>query len=105
MAFLVAIFVALLVAGGVLLAASAASTRRDRRESPFTTLRTGLTGRNHPDDAVGAAAAAEPVDVSLADFLRATVEEGDPYLQVDGLASTLHDAGSKAAGALTGRRR
>lgn len=105
MPLLVAVFVALLVASGVLLAASVASTRRERRESPLTTLRTGLTGRDHPDAAVGAAATAEPVDVSLADFLRATVEEGDPYLHVDELAATLSDARAKAVGVLPGRRR
>ena len=98
MPILVAIFVALLVAGGVLLAASVMSTRRDRRESPLTALRTGLTGRDHPDAAVGAAATAEPVDVSLAEFLSATVEEGDPYLHVDDLTASLHDARAKAAG-------
>lgn len=105
MPVLVAIFVALLVAGGVLLVASVVSTRRDRRESPLTALKAGLTGRDHPDSAVGAAATAEPVDVSLAEFLSVTVEEGDPYLHVDDLTSTLQDARAKAAGALTGKRR
>jgi len=105
MPLLVAVFVALLVAGGVLLAASVASARRERRESPLTTLRTGLTGRDHPDPAVSAAATAEPLDVSLADFLRATVEEGDPYLQVDDLTATLQDARARAVGVLPGRRR
>lgn len=105
MPVLVAIFVALLVAGGVLLVASVVSTRRDRRESPLTALKAGLTGRDHPDSAVGAAATAEPVDVSLAEFLSVTVEEGDPYLHVDDLTSTLQDARAKAAGALTAKRR
>ncbi|WP_426595215.1 hypothetical protein ACPPVS_06515 [Cellulomonas sp. McL0617] len=105
MPILVAIFVALLAAGGVLLVASVVSTRRDRRESPLTALRAGLTGRDHPDAAVGAAATAEPVDVSLAEFLSVTVEEGDPYLHVDDLAATLHDARAKAVGVLPGRRR
>src|SRR4051794_34494126 len=105
MPILVAIFVALLVAGGVLLVASVASTRRDRRESPFTALRAGLTGQDHPDEELRAAATAEPVDLSLAEFLRATVEEGDPYLHVDDLTATLHDARVKAVSALPGRRR
>ncbi|WP_028049211.1 hypothetical protein [Cellulomonas sp. URHD0024] len=100
MPILVAIFVALLVAGGVLLVASVVSTRRDRRTSPLAALRAGLTGQDHPDAEVGEAAAAEPVDLSLADFLRATVEEGDPYLHVDDLTATLHDARAKAAGVL-----
>ena len=105
MPFLVAVFVALLVAAGVLLAASVASTRRERRESPLATLRTGLTGKDHPDPDVSAAATAEPVDVSLADFLTATLEEGDPYLHVDELSATLHDARARAVGVLPGRRR
>jgi hypothetical protein len=105
MPVLVAIFVALLVAGGVLLVASVVSTRRDHRESPLSALRTGLTGRDHPDSAVGAAATAEPVDVSLAEFLSAAVEEGDPYLHVDDLTSTLHGARARAVEALPGRRR
>jgi hypothetical protein len=105
MPILVAIFVALLVAGGVLLAASVMSTRRDRKESPLSALRAGLTGRDHPDTAVGAAASAEPVDVSLAEFLSVTSEDGDPYLHVDDLTTTLQDARAKATGALSGRRR
>ena len=105
MPILVAIFVALLVAGGVLLVASVSSTRRDRRSgSALQTLKAGLSGHNHPDADVSAAAEAEPVDVSLAEFLRATVEEGEPYLHVDDLTSTLHDARSKAVGVLPGRR-
>ena len=35
------------------------------------------------------AAAVEPVDLSLAQFLRETVDEGEAYLQVDDLAATL----------------
>jgi len=105
MPILVAIFVALLVAGGVLLVASVMSTRRDRQESPMNALRAGLTGRDHPDAAVEAAAAAEPVDVSLAEFLNATAEDGDPYLHVDDLTASLHDARAKATGVLAGRRR
>ena len=85
---------------------ASASARRERRESPLTTLRTGLTGRDHPDAAVRRGApTAEPVDVSLADFLRATAEEGDPYLQVDDLTATLQDARARAVGVLPGRRR
>lgn len=105
MPILVAIFVALLVAGGVLLAASVVSTRRDRHQSPLTALRAGLTGQGHTDAEVAAAATAEPVDLSLAEFLRETVEDGDPYLHVDDLTATLHDARARAAGALTARRR
>ena len=105
MPILVAIFVALLVAGGVLLVASVVSTRRDRRESPLAAPLAGTTARDHPDAAVGAAAAAEPVDVSLAEFLSVAAEDGDPYLHVDDLTATLNDARTRAAGVLPGRRR
>jgi len=108
MPIVVGILIALLVAGGVLLLASAASGARDRQESPWRAFRRGLTGRKHPDAeqrAAAAAAAAQPVDLSLADFLSATAEEGEPYLDVDALTTTLHDARSRAADALPGSRR
>jgi hypothetical protein len=101
MPILVAIFVALLVAGGVLLAVSVMSARRDGR-SP---LNAGLSGSDHTDDPVEAAVAAEPVDVSLAEFLSATAEDGDPYFHVDDLTASLQDARAKATDALAGRRR
>jgi hypothetical protein len=105
MPILVAIFVALLVAGGVLLAVSVISARRDRRESPLRALGADLTGRDHPDAAVDAAATAEPVDVSLAEFLSVTAEDGDPYLHVEDLTASLQDARAKATDVLAGRRR
>ena len=44
-------------------------------------------------------------DLSLAEFLSVTAEDGDPYLHVDELAATLNDARTRAAGVLPGRRR
>ena len=108
MPIVVGILIALLVAGGVLFVASVVSSARDRQESPWRAFRRGLTGRKHPDAeqrAAAAAAAVEPLDLSLADFLRVTAEEGEPYLDVDALTTTLHDARSRAAGALPGARR
>lgn len=107
MAIFVAIFLALLVAAGVLLAASVASSAKDKGESPFRTFRTAWSGRKNPDTgqrAAAAAAAVEPVDLSLAQFLRETVDEGEAYLQVDDLAATLQRARDKAAGVLPGNR-
>ena len=71
----------------------------------MNSLRAGLTGRDHPDAEVSAAATAEPVDVSLAEFLSVTAEDGDPYLHVDDLTASLHDARARATGVLAGRRR
>ena len=99
---------AVLVAAAVLLAASVVRTSaRDTRESPLATLRSGLAGRKNPDAdqrAAAAAAAVEPVDLSLAEFLRETVDEGEAYLQVDDLAATLQRARTKAVGVLPGHR-
>ena len=107
MAIFVAIFLALLVAAGVLLAASAASSAKDTGESPLRAFRNGWASRKHPDTdqrAAAAAAAVEPVDLSLAQFLRETVDEGEAYLQVDDLAATLQRARDKAVGVLPGNR-
>ncbi|NUU17553.1 hypothetical protein HP550_09840 [Cellulomonas humilata] len=107
MAIFVAIFLALLVAAGVLLAAGAASSATGKSASPLRTFRTGWSGRKNPDTdqrAAAAAAAVEPVDLSLAQFLRETVDEGEAYLQVDDLAATLQRARDKAVGALPGNR-
>jgi hypothetical protein len=107
MAIFVAIFLALLVAAGVLLAASVASSAKDKGESPFRTFRTAWSGRKNPDTgqrAAAAAAAVEPVDLSLAPLLRETGVEGVAYRQVDDLAGTLQRARDKAAGVLPGNR-
>jgi hypothetical protein len=107
MAILVAIVLALLVAAGVLLAASVSSSTRDKGESPLQAFRAGWAARKSPDAdqrAAAAAASVEPVDMSLAQFLRETVDEGEAYLQVDDLAATLQRARDKAAGVLPGNR-
>lgn len=108
MAILVAIVLALLVAAGVLLAASVTSSARGTGESPWRAFRAGWAARKNPDTdqrAAAAAASVEPVDMSLAQFLRETVDEGEAYLQVDDLATTLQRARDKAAGVLPGNHR
>ena len=107
MAILVAIVLALLVAAGVLLVAGMSSSTRDKGESPLQAFRAGWAGRKNPDAdqrAAAVAASAEPVDMSLAQFLRETVDEGEAYVQVDDLAATLQRAKEKATGVLPGRR-
>ncbi|UJP38655.1 hypothetical protein [Cellulomonas palmilytica] len=105
---IIGILVALVVAGVVLLVASAsdADDRRDD-ESPLQAFRRGWRARKNPaPDQVDAAIAAEaePVDLSLADFLRATAEQGEGYLHVDDLQAGLHRAREKAARANPLRR-
>ena len=91
MAVLVAILLAVLVAAAVLLAASVVRVGEGHAgvaAAPRSAA--GWTGRKNPDAdqrAAAAAAAVEPVDVSLAEFLRETVDEGEAYLQVDDLAA------------------
>lgn len=102
------VLVALIVAGVVLLVASASSAddRRDD-ESPWRAFRRGLAARRNPaPDQVAAAQAAEaePVDLSLADFLRVTAEQGEGYLHVDDLADGLQRARDKAVRAVPLRR-
>ncbi|GEL94376.1 hypothetical protein [Cellulomonas composti] len=115
MPVVIGIFVALLVAAAVLVLASVFSARSGGttagdvagEDSLWTTFRRGLTGRRNPaPDQVAAAAAAEaePVDLSLADFLRATADDGEPYLQADDLSEGLRSAGRKAARALPGHK-
>ena len=84
-----------------------AAAARDKRESPLATFRSGWAGRKNPDAdqrAAAAAAAVGPVDLSLAQFLRETVDRGQAYLQVDDLAATLQRAKEKATGVLPGHR-
>ncbi len=104
----IAILVALAVAAAVLLVASTAEPdeRRDD-ESPWQAFRRGLRARRHPaPDQVAAAQAAqaEPVDVSLAEFLDATTEQGEGYLHVDDLSASLARAREKAVRANPLRR-
>ncbi|MBO3084456.1 hypothetical protein [Cellulomonas fengjieae] len=108
MAVLVAIVLALLVAAAVLLVASRSASASERSETPLQAFRNGVSGRRKPDSeqqAAAEAAAVEPVDLSLAQFLRETVDEGEAYLQVDDLAATLQRARDKAAGTLPGNRK
>ncbi|CAM5792957.1 hypothetical protein [Cellulomonas persica] len=104
----IAILVALAVAAVVLLVASTsdADERRDD-ESPWQAFRRGLRARRHPAPdqlAAAEAAEAEPVDLSLAEFLRATAEQGEGYLHVDDLSAGLARARDKAARAIPLRR-
>ena len=106
MALVVGILVALAVAGFVLLLASVAGGPRNVDESPWEAFRRGWAARRHPDEEQLAAAAIEPVDVSLGEFLSATVEHGDDgYLQVDELADTLQRARERATRAVPRTRR
>lgn len=105
---MIAILVALAVAAAVLLVASTSETdaRRDD-ESPWQAFRRGLQARRHPaPDQVAAAEAAEaePVDLSLAEFLSVTAEQGEGYLHVDDLQAGLARARDKAARAMPLRR-
>ncbi|WP_273651547.1 hypothetical protein [Cellulomonas fimi] len=110
MAVLVGILVSLLVAFAVLILAGVAAgsgAPGEERNGPLRAFRAGWAARKHPDadqTAAAAAAAVRPVDVSLDEFLRATADEGDPYLQVDDLADTLQRASRKAARALPRQR-
>ncbi len=104
----IAVLVALAVAAAVLLVASSsdADDRRDD-ESPWQAFRRGLRARRHPaPDQIAAAQAAdaEPVDLSLADFLNATAEQGEGYLHVDDLSAGLARAKDKAVRANPLRR-
>ena len=101
------ILVALLTAAAVLLVASAGA-EKDGEVSGWAAFRRGLQARRRPDpvqEEAARAAAAEPVDVSLADFLRATVTEGDGYLQPEDLAEDLQRARERAAHVLRAPRR
>lgn len=105
MAVLVGIVLALVVAAAVLLVASVASGPRAVDESPWQAFRRGWATRHDSDGEEAAAAAAEPVDLSLTEFLSVTAERGEGYLQVDELADTLSRARDKAARSVSGLRR
>jgi hypothetical protein len=103
------ILLALVVAGVVLLLASASEHRPQdgAAESPWRAFRRGLAARKSPEPdqlAAASAAQASPVDLSLADFLRQTTEEGEGYLNVDDLSDNLQRARDKAARAIPLRR-
>jgi hypothetical protein len=105
MAVLVGIVIALLVAAGVLLVASVAGGARAVDESPWQAFRRGWAARHESDGESAAAVAAEPVDLSLSEFLTATAERGEGYLQVDELTETLTRAREKATRSVPGLRR
>lgn len=104
MALVIWILVALVTAAAVLLVVGA--TTDTGGESAWSAFRRGLRSRRAPDAdrrAAARAASARPVDLSLAEFLRATASEGDGYLQPDDLVHDLHRARERATQVL--RRR
>ncbi|MGY4646012.1 hypothetical protein [Cellulomonas sp. URHB0016] len=110
MPVLAAVLVALIVAAAVLLVASAVGGRapEEHRRSPLRTFQAGLSARRHPDEEqreAAVAASAEPVDVSLDEFLNATTDRGSAYLDVEELGATLHRARERAARVLPLPRR
>ncbi|GIG38423.1 hypothetical protein [Cellulomonas phragmiteti] len=103
MAVVIWILVALLVAAAVLVVVSSGADE----DGPWRTFLRGLRGRRHPDAeqaAAARAAAADPVDLSLADFLRATASEGDGYLHPEELVEDLRTARERAAQVVRPRR-
>lgn len=107
-AVMLTVLMCLVVAGAVLLVASVATERVSPApdESSWQAFRRGLssmrggrstTARAAEEAALAAElAAAEPVDVSLAELLRAAADDGEPYLRPDELTLTLHRARDKA---------
>lgn len=92
MAVVVGIVFALLVAAAVLVMAVRSAARDGERPvgelvDAWHDRRSGASEGQRAQ-----AAEVEPVDVSLAEFLRANVEPGDAYLQVDDLADRLQRA-------------
>lgn len=103
MALVIWILVALLAAAAVLVVVSSQSAGA----GPWQTFRRGLQARRDPDAeqaAAARAAAADPVDLSLAEFLRATASEGDGYLNPDELVDDLRTARDRAAQVVRPRR-
>ncbi|MGV8976564.1 MAG: hypothetical protein ACOH17_00820 [Cellulomonas sp.] len=91
--------VALVAAAAVAAVASATSGGGRQGAGFFADLRAGISARRHPDaeDAAAArAAAVEPVDVRLDEFLRATAVQDDGYLQVDEVRDVLTKARDRA---------
>ncbi|HEY0117897.1 MAG TPA: hypothetical protein VGC04_03850 [Cellulomonas sp.] len=94
MAVLVVVILALLAAAAVVLLATAQAPRRDG-EHPLRAFARGLRSWLRPDaeqQAEARAAAADPVDVSLEQMLRANVEAGEGYLQPEEITGSLHAA-------------
>lgn len=100
---MISIFVALLVSLAVFVVVSANASE----ENLWVAFRRALRARRNrepEDEAAARAASVEPVDLSLAEFLRATVTEGDGYLHPDELVDDLRVARERAAHALRHRR-
>lgn len=100
MAVVIGIVIALLVAGFVVLYASVVSGA-EPGQSPLAAFRAGWAARKEPREEVEA----EPVDVSLVEFLRANVDEGSGYVQPEDLTDSLHRARERAVELIPGRRR
>jgi len=96
----IGILLALLVAGLVLLVASAMSGESEHA-SPWRSFRAGWAARGERD----AADDVPPVDLRLMEFLAVTSAEGDGYLHVEELGEGLQHARDKAVRALPGARR
>ncbi|GCE78071.1 hypothetical protein [Cellulomonas biazotea] len=102
MAVLLAVLLSLVVAAVVILLAVAtgrAGAADDAHPGLWQAFRAGWRSRRRPDAdqrEAAQAAAAEPVDVSLAEFLQATTDHGQAYLQVDDLAASLERAARRA---------
>lgn len=91
--------VALAAAAVVVLVASATTSGGRGGAGFLADLRAGVSARRHPDaeDAAATRAAAiEPVDVRLDEFLRATAVDDDGYLQVDEVRDVLMKARDRA---------
>lgn len=87
----------------VVAAALLVVTARGGQDGPWQTFLRGLRARRNPDPeqhAAARAASARPVDLSLADFLRATASEGDGYLRPDELVEDLRTVRERAAQAV-----
>lgn len=97
MVVIVVVLVALVAAAVVVLLAAGQAPSRDG-EGPLRAFRRGLRGRRRPDAgqvAAARAAAAEPVDVSLGEMLRANVEYGEGYLSSDEISESVHAAAAR----------
>ncbi|MGN8246743.1 hypothetical protein ACTHAM_000408 [Cellulomonas soli] len=100
MVVVVGLVLALLVAAAVLVMAVRSSAREGER--PVGELVEAWRGRARSAEAPGDEAEATPVDVSLSEFLRANVEQGQAYLQVDDLAERLQRASEVTRRAIPG---
>lgn len=97
MVVLVVVLLALLAAAVVVLLATAEAPRRDG-EHPLRAFVRGIRALWRPDGeqrAQARAAAAEPVDVSLEQMLRANVEPGEGYLQPGDISGSIHAAAAR----------